>query len=514
MRRILLFLVLLTAAQAGEFVQPDGEPYRVQLFPEPREQKLSDIGMHVQGMTTEWLFRTVNVADCGREAQNVNAFDEVPDSEWFVNRIERLDLTPGQVARGPNRDAGPDPNGPWEIIAAKTEGATPGLLVKDARGDRYFLKFDLKESPELWTAAEIIGTRLAWAAGYHTPENHLVFFDDRILKLGPKMQMSPAELSSLLAKVGRGPEGKLRAVASRFLPGKPKGPFLFTGTRPDDPNDVIDHRHRRELRGLAVLFALINNTDWKEINTLDMFVPHGKRGYLKHYLLDFNQSLGAGTRGEKEIWGGHEYYVDYKAICWSHLTLGIVDRASERARPSPYRSVGNFESEAFDGRHWHPWRPVTPFLYFTARDGFWAAKIVACFTDEHLAAIVNEARYSDPAAEKYVLKTLIERRDKIVRFWFGHYTPLRRFRVQGDQLTFEDMFLRYGDTPAAMAHYRYRFGEASWTETQRRQWTLPNADPLQLHIESRYNDRNWHRELRLNLRRSVDGKFAVTGLRR
>jgi len=506
-------LLFACSAHAGELVQPAGEPYRVELFPEPREQKLSDIGMHVQGTLCDGLFRAVNVADYGREAMNVNAFDEVPDSEWFVNRIERHDLSPAQVARGPNRRSGPDTRGPWTVLSAKTEGVTPGLLIQDSLGDRYFLKLDRVEHPELWTAAEIIGTRIIWAAGYHTPENFLVWFDEGTLQLGEKMRMTPAELSELLGRAARAPDGRLRAVASRFLPGKPKGPYLFAGTRADDPNDVIDHRHRRELRGLTVFFALINNTDWKEINTLDMFVSEGKRGYVKHHLIDFNQSLGAGSFGVKELWGGHEYYVDFKAIGWSHLTFGLRDRASERAKPSPYRSVGNFESEAFDGRHWHPWRPVAPFLYFTGRDGFWAAKIVSCFSDDHLAAIMHEAKYSDPAAERYVLKTLIARRDKIVRWWFRRYSPLRRIREHDGSIAFEDLLVR-AEGAAAEAQYRYRFDGGPWTEARTPQMPLPNQEEVHLQIQARYANGDWQRVIGIKLKRAQGRQLQVTRIER
>jgi hypothetical protein len=512
--RCALGLVFCTQLGLGELVQPAGEPYRVELFPEPPERIVSDIGTHMQGMTAEWLFRAVNVADYGREAQNVNAFDEVPDSEWFVNRIERYALTPEQVARGPNQGDGPDPAGPWEIVGVKTTGLTPSLLIRDRTGARYFLKFDPVGHPELWTGAEIIGTRIVWAAGYHTPENFLVFFDDSILQPGPKVKLAPGELAELFRKISREPDGRIRAVASRFLPGKPKGPFLFAGTNPHDPNDVVDHRHRRELRGLTVLFAFLNNTDWKELNTLSMFVAEGERGYLKHYLLDFNQSLGAGGLGAKELWGGLEYYVDLKAIGWSHLTFGLRDRAGERARPSLFASVGNFESEQFNGRNWHPSRPVAPFLYFTVRDGFWAAKIVSCFTDEHIAAVVREARYSDPAAAAYVQRTLIERRDKIVRHWFRQFSPLRRLRVEGDWLTFEDMLVAGDWASAEAAAYRYGIGAGEWMTTRERSIPLPDGDRCEVQIEARYDGEGWQRPVRLKLRREAGGRWAVIELAR
>ncbi len=59
---------------------------------------------------------------------------------------------------------------------------------------------------------------------------------------------------------------------ARLLAGKILGPFLYDGTRPDDPNDVVPHQHRRELRALRVFGAWTNLTDLKAGNTLDSLV--------------------------------------------------------------------------------------------------------------------------------------------------------------------------------------------------------------------------------------------------
>src|SRR5687767_15803922 len=57
--------------------------------------------------------RTPNV-----RAQNVNTIDEVPDSNWFTNRLGVEPVTVDDVVKGPGTGAGPASGG-WTVIAAK-----------------------------------------------------------------------------------------------------------------------------------------------------------------------------------------------------------------------------------------------------------------------------------------------------------------------------------------------------------------------------------------------------------
>jgi hypothetical protein len=81
--------------------------------------------------------------------------------------------------------------------------------------------------------------------------------------------------------------------ARRFR-GKPIGRIRFYGTRPDDPNDIVEHEHRRELRGYGVFAAWLNHVDAKAINSLDTLVTEKGRSYVRHNLIDFGSSLGSG----------------------------------------------------------------------------------------------------------------------------------------------------------------------------------------------------------------------------
>ena len=115
-----------------------------------------------------WLY------ELDREAINVNALDEVPDSSWFVNRLGRERLPIERLVQGACSTADEPPR-PWTVIRAKPAGSSPGLVVRSADDRTFLFKIDF-DLPERGTAADSIGTRIFWAAGYHTPCNRVVSF--------------------------------------------------------------------------------------------------------------------------------------------------------------------------------------------------------------------------------------------------------------------------------------------------------------------------------------------------
>jgi hypothetical protein len=49
-----------------------------------------------------------------------------------------------------------------------------------------------------------------------------------------------------------------------------------------------------------------------------------------------------------------------------------------------------------------------------------------------------------PQSAEYISKTLAERRDKIGRTFFSRILPLDHFRVENEELRFDDLAVRYG----------------------------------------------------------------------
>ena len=67
------------------------------------------------------------------------------------------------------------------MVSAKSDGVTPGFVIEDEQRNRYMLKLDSPDYPELASAADIIGSKFFYALGYNTPENYIVRFHRRKL---------------------------------------------------------------------------------------------------------------------------------------------------------------------------------------------------------------------------------------------------------------------------------------------------------------------------------------------
>jgi len=405
-------------------------------------------------------------------ALSTNTLDEVPDNSWFTNRIGSRPMTVDELTRLPD-DARPPAEGPWTVIGAKTEGITPGFRIRDSRGNVYFVKFDPVTNPEMATSADVIGAFIFRALGYNVPTNHLVAFDPKQLVVAedattPGAQGRPRPLSTedmyaALLNVPRRPDGRIRAVASQLIPGRHLGEFRY-GTRADDPNDLVPHEQRRELRGLHVISAWLNHNDARVINTFDVLVEEGDLKYVKHYLIDFGSILGSASVRADTAREGNAYFFELKPALAQIFTLGLYVPPWARAHYVRTPGVGALNWEAFDPEKWKPNYPNAAFRNRLPDDNFWAAKKVMAFTEEHIRAIVREGQYSDPADEELIVRYLLERQRRIGRTYFAQVLPLDGFRVEKGELRFEDLAVKHGfAAPRALVVQWSRFDNASET---------------------------------------------------
>jgi hypothetical protein len=348
------------------------------------------------------------------------------------------------------------------ISGGKSTGVQPGFQMKDPSGHLHQIEFDPPSNPEMASGAEIIGTAFYDAFGYHTVEVYLAELDPNRLviapearvwdaKIGRKRALDRRDVREVLRRAARQADGRYRVIVSRFADGAPLGNFRYYGTRPDDPNDLVPHEHRRELRGARVFGAWLNHDDSRSVNSLDMLVRAGGRAYVKHYMFDFGSILGSGTVYGQRHRAGNEYLLEWKPGWLSLATLGLYTRPWMHIDdPEAPPAVGRLEAEAFDPAKWKPEYPNPAFQNMRADDAFWAARIVARFDDADIRAIVEQARFSDPRATDDLTAKIIKRRDKVLAQWLTQVNPLADFALSDEgQLTFANAAERAGvATPA------------------------------------------------------------------
>jgi hypothetical protein len=402
-------------------------------------------------------------------ALNVNTLGEVPDSSWFTNRLGRSDMTIDEVVRGPNQVDGPAP-GMWHVSGRPDSGITPKFTIRDARGDTYLIKLDPAKFPELPSSVEVISTKIFHAIGYNVPEDFIVTFDVSRLDVAPgakirtetgeKRPIQMADVEQWLKNAPRTANGSIRALASRYVPGKVVGQYRYTGTRSDDPNDIYPHERRRELRGLRVFAAWLNHDDARSINSIDTYVEDNGRHYVRHYLQDFGSNLGSGSTSAQQPRGGNEYLIERGKIARGLYSLGLWRRDWTKAQYPKSPSLGNIEADFFEPERWKTEYPQPAFGQMDAADAFWAASIASRFSDRMIKAIVDTGELSDPDAARFLTDVIIRRRDKVVAHWIAQTNPLDSFMVArtstGEELAFDNAAIRlHASQPGATYKARW-----------------------------------------------------------
>ncbi|MEO7095036.1 MAG: hypothetical protein ABI175_17385, partial [Polyangiales bacterium] len=364
-----------------------------------------------------------------KPVRDVNSLDEVSDSTWFTNRIGARELTLDELKRGPNMDEDPFDHRPWTITGAKVGGKSLGFTFEDGLKRKFLLKFDMKDFPELETGAHIIGHRLLWALGFNVPEDRISFVHRADLVIGDKARnkgFDEAKLDDALKLVYHRDDGSIRVLTSMFVPGKPLGAYAREGVRSGDPNDVIPHEQRRSLRGQYPIFAWLAHTDMKEDNTLDTF----HNGYVTHYLIDFGKALGVQATTSGNAASGHRFEYDLLEAMKDLFELGFRTHPWEGMQQPKLRGIGFYDVEHYDPGTWRSALPYWPHLDKDNHDAFWGAKLLMRFKPHELAAIVEEAKFTDPRAAKYMIDTLLYRQRKTGRYWFDRVAPLDAFAIE------------------------------------------------------------------------------------
>jgi hypothetical protein len=466
----------LTVATAGQKFHIDDPIAR-----EPDSQDAANVQESEIGLTYNLgynLFVTASKQPQNVRAKNINTIDEVPDSSWFTNRIGAHPLTAAEIIE--QSTSGPRPaDAKWTVIREKSAGFAPGFTARDAKGETWFVSFDPVSNPEGATGAMVIASKIFWALGYYQVETFLTTIDRHTLQIDPeatvrrpsgdRTPMTPADLDEVFERAAPRADGRYRAAAGRLLPGRVVGGFRYYGTRSDDPNDVVPHEHRRELRALRVFGAWTNLTDMKAGNTLDTVVKRDGRFVVVHYLQDVGSTFGMGANGPHDWDEGWEYLYEGDTSRKRLVSMGFWRSPWQIARYVEHPSVGRFEAETFDPLTWKPRVPTAAFIEMRDDDAFWAARRVMVFDDATIRALVAAGEYSDPAAAQQLSATLALRRDKIGRAYLTRINPIVHPALDASgALTFGNAAVRAGvaKSPSAYRATWFEFDNVSGRTTR------------------------------------------------
>jgi hypothetical protein len=428
------------------------------------------------------IFRPLSTAlavERSREAINVNSLDEVPDSAWFTNRIGVRPMDLAELLRGACQpsdvlDGATATEGSWVIDRGKPNGASPGFRISVGGSRRYMLKTDTKLQPERPSAASVIGAAIYHAVGFFTSCEQIVYFRPSVLQLTPGLRyedntgiersFDTKALQLVFDETSRRGE-LMRMQASAWLPGYLIGPFRYEGTRRDDPNDVIPHQHRRELRGGRLLAAWLHHFDAREQNSMDTWIadrkdaPGSSPGHVRHYYLDTSDCFG--SEWEWDLVSrrlGHAYLLDFGYMLADFFTLGIPSRPWDRLQRTPGREIfGYFNVEEFVPEKWKNEYPNAAFSRMTEADGAWMARILARFTPQMLVELAKLGQFQDPGNAAFLAQVLQGRLERILQRYLTRLSPITDLRVEGmDRLCAVDLADRRRLRPPEQFRYTAR----------------------------------------------------------
>jgi hypothetical protein len=195
---------------------------------------------------------------------------------------------------GGEEDA-PDPNAKFTFVSEDMQSSNPKFDIKDDQGAEWKVKLGQE------TQAETAATRLLWAAGYFVDEDY--YLAKLKVEGMPKLHRGEDFVSAGGTVHGARLERKQKEVKKLGNWDWFHNPFL----------------EKRELNGLKVMMALLNNWDLKEINNSICEID-GERRYL---VTDLGAAFGNTGSTLKRSKGSPKDYANSKFIV--KVSPGFID---------------------------------------------------------------------------------------------------------------------------------------------------------------------------------------------
>jgi hypothetical protein len=201
---------------------------------------------------------------------------DLPPVIWRdPGNISVLDLLHGA---GGTKDA-PDPHVSYSFVKEDKEGSNPKFDVKDSNGVEWRVKLGSE------TKSETAATRLLWAAGYFVDEDY--YLPELRVEGLPKLRRGRKFVTE--DGLARGVRLERRDHEAKKIANWDWFTNPFAGTK--------------ELNGLRVMMALINNWDLKEINNAIYVVNREQHYALSDLGATFGKTGNVITRSKSNVKG-------------------------------------------------------------------------------------------------------------------------------------------------------------------------------------------------------------------
>jgi hypothetical protein len=308
---------------------------------------------------------------------------QAPDTKEEIARSQKIELwRPPSNIHSRNLFWGPGgkrhaPHTTYTYIKEDLDGTTPKLHVRDENGFKWRIKLGLEARPE--TAA----SRLIWAVGYSTNQ---FYFAHQL-----RVEGLPAHLHRGQNLIS--PDGSLRNVELKRYPKNEKkvGNWHWRHN---------PFRGTREMNGLRVMMALVNNWDLKDQNNAVYEVQHASRAEEVYRVSDLGDSLGTTGRS----WTHAMTKDNLSAYVHSQFIHKVKSDFVDFNVPTRPALICIFDPPEFIMRLRQRWVG----RHIPRKDVRWVAGLLSQLSDDQIGDAFRAAGYSP--AEVQALSQALEKR--------------------------------------------------------------------------------------------------------